>query len=677
MGYWCFAGVYSGDSNYQISADTSTDECFDVTQASSSTTTHPANSTITLGEADNDAATVTGNAGGGSPTGTVTFYECGPTSTATACTSTADPVGGPVNVTAGSHDTATATSVSFTPSAVGYWCFGAHYSGDTNYKTSSDTATPECVDVKGSLAVVTSSLPHALEGHSYSTTVTARGGTTPYRWAHTGTLPKGITLGSTTGVLSGTPTASGSFPIVIKVSDSSSPRQYASKSLTLVVDIKAIVSSTVSTPTSSTIVLGGTDSDGAKVTGNATGGTPTGSVTFYECGPTSVPTACTTPNKKVGTVNLVAGTHDTATAKSASFAPTSTGYWCFAADYSGSLDYDTSADSATAECFDVTAASSSTVTSPTSSTIVLGRSDADGATVTGTTDGGSPTGTVTFYVCGPTSVPTPCTSTADPVGSAVSVTAGAHDASTATSASFTPTSTGYWCFAGDYSGDTNYNPSADATTDECFDVTTARTTTVTAPTNSTISLGQTDNDSATVTGNAVGGSPTGTVTFYECGPASAAAPCTSTAHKVGGPIVLSPGSGKAATATSAVFKPTAVGSWCFAASYSGSSNYSASSDTLAAECITVTGPPTIVTTSLPHGTTGTAYRATLVARGGTTPYTWSHSGALPRGIDLNTKTGVLSGVPNKSGSYTIVFKVTDSSKPHETATRTLKIAIAS
>jgi hypothetical protein len=37
--------------------------------------------------------------------------------------------------------------------------------------------------------------------------------------------------------------------------------------------------------------------------------------------------------------------------------------------------------------------------------------------------------------------------------------------------SFTPSSAGYWCFAGYYSGDSNYEPSSDTSTDECFDVT--------------------------------------------------------------------------------------------------------------------------------------------------------------------------------------------------------------
>ena len=90
---------------------------------------------------------MTGNAAGGSPTGSVYFYECGPTATAQACASQGNPVGGAVGVTAGANDTATATSPAFTPTSTGYWCFAGYYSGDSNYGASSDASTDECFDV--------------------------------------------------------------------------------------------------------------------------------------------------------------------------------------------------------------------------------------------------------------------------------------------------------------------------------------------------------------------------------------------------------------------------------------------------------------------------------------------------------------------------------------------------
>ena len=113
---------------------------------------------------------------------------------------------------------------------------------------------------------------------------------------------------------------------------------------------------------------------------------------------------------------------------------------------------------------------STTTTTPATSSIMLGSSDTDNAVVTGNAGAGSPTGSVTFYECGPSVFPESCTSQDNQVGSGVGVTSGANDTSSAASASFTPTSTGYWCFAGDYSGDSNYGSSSDTSTDECVDV---------------------------------------------------------------------------------------------------------------------------------------------------------------------------------------------------------------
>ncbi len=140
---------------------------------------------------------------------------------------------------------------------------------------------------------------------------------------------------------------------------------------------------------------------------------------------------------------------------------------------------------------------------------------------------GSPTGTVQFYECGPTASPTPCTSTAHTVGTAVTVTAGADNTATASSVAFTPTGVGYWCFAGYYSGDTNYAASADTTTDECFHVTQTSSSTTTAPSVTTEAYGGgLLFDSATVTGTAAA-FPTGSVQFYECGPTPNPVACNS------------------------------------------------------------------------------------------------------------------------------------------------------
>src|SRR5262249_21476500 len=64
------------------------------------------------------------------------------------------------------------------------------------------------------------SLPATQVGQNYSLTITTEGGTAPFTFALTaGSLPAGVTL-SPTGVLSGTPTADGTFNFTVTATDS-------------------------------------------------------------------------------------------------------------------------------------------------------------------------------------------------------------------------------------------------------------------------------------------------------------------------------------------------------------------------------------------------------------------------------------------------------------------------
>ena len=69
--------------------------------------------------------------------------------------------------------------------------------------------------------------------------------------------------------------------------------------------------------------------------------------------------------------------------------------------------------------------------------------------------------------------------------------------------------------------------------------------------------------------------------------------------------------------------------------------------------------PSITTSTLPDGKVGEAYSQILTATG-TTPITWSISGALPDGLSLNKDTGKISGTPTADGTAKFTVKAENS-----------------
>jgi hypothetical protein len=589
-GYWCFAGYYSGDSNYPASSDTSTDECFFVTgTATTTTTTTPATSSIVQGQSITDAAAVSGNVTDGPPTGTVTFSLCGPTSQPTSpdpCTGGTDQVGTPVAVVPGAGDASTATSAPFTPLSPGFWCFDNTYSGDSNYASSSDDTVDECFDVTplpnsstdyAGFAVITNgsgSTGSASDGARASAGRSLRvteGASSRSSASTTFTVPGETCTSAATGIIVGSGIFSAvsgwvSAAGVVVACQGGAPVYSAQEVVNNAVTNLALVPAPGDTVTTTVdIVPGQTQVTVDDVTRDLSDTTTVavGSVgTYISDGIDGDGDPNALPVPDFGAISFSNSSIDGKTLKAAHAKAISRVTNGELQILVGPLN---SAGTGFGQTFESSGTSvTTTTTTPTASSIVLGQSNTDTATVAGNANGG-PTGTVTFSLCGPTATPkapTPCKGATDQVGSPVDLVPGAGDTATATSASFTPDAPGYWCFDNTYSGDANYAPSSDDTTDECFDVT-----------------------------------------------------------------------------------PAALH---------------------------------VTTTSLPGAPTGVAYSTTLQAGGGTAPYKWKKvSGSLPKGLTLHKRSGVISGTPSASAvSSTFTVKVTDKSHPKQSATATFTISVS-
>ncbi|HLC42881.1 MAG TPA: putative Ig domain-containing protein, partial [Methylomirabilota bacterium] len=105
---------------------------------------------------------------------------------------------------------------------------GAHtlrivVTGTKNPSSSARRIDVDAFDVVNNIApaITTTVLPNGRAGVSYSATLNATGGTPPYGWqVLSGTFPSGLSLGASSGTISGIPSASGNFSFTVRVTDS-------------------------------------------------------------------------------------------------------------------------------------------------------------------------------------------------------------------------------------------------------------------------------------------------------------------------------------------------------------------------------------------------------------------------------------------------------------------------
>ncbi len=112
--------------------------------------------------------------------------------------------------------------ISGAPLAVGTSSFTAQLADNAGTPGAVKQALSIVVVAPAPLSVTTATLPGGIQGAPYSQKIAATGGVTPYTWSvSAGTLPSGLSLSATTGIVSGTPTTPGPYSFTIQTTDSS------------------------------------------------------------------------------------------------------------------------------------------------------------------------------------------------------------------------------------------------------------------------------------------------------------------------------------------------------------------------------------------------------------------------------------------------------------------------
>ena len=349
----------------------------------------------------------------------------------------------------------------------GTYTVTASYSGDANDTASSGT-TIQTVTV---ITITPSTLPNATVGAAYNQTLTALGGQSPYTYSITvGALPAGLTL-SSGGVISGTPTAGGTFNFTVQAIDANGFN--GSQAYTLTVNAPTITIAPVTLPN-------GAYGTAYSQTLTASGGTAPYTFTLTAG---ALPTGLTLASNGV-----ISG------------APTQSGTFTFtiqardsstgSGPYTGHRTYTIS----------VTAAGTTTTLTSAPNPSTSGQAVTFTATVTAAA-GQTPTGTVTFRD-GAAALGTAAVTNGTATFSTAALAAGTHSVTAA------------------YSGDAANAPS-----------TLAVVTQTDNPVNGTTTLTSAQNPSATgqavtFTATVTGQTPTGTVTFRDGAAALGAAAVT-------------------------------------------------------------------------------------------------------------------------------------------------------
>ncbi|MEU7905319.1 putative Ig domain-containing protein [Actinoplanes sp. NPDC049118] len=481
-------------------------------------------------------------------------------------------------------------------------------------------------------------------GSAVSLTIKATGGTAPLSWTAT-TLPAGLTINKTTGVISGSPSATGSYATKVTATDAAK--------------LAGTVSFTWTTGTAPTVANPGdrasTVNTAVSVTSAATGGTkpytwsatglPTGlsinastgaiTGTPSQTGKFATTVTATAANKIAGkaSYNWDVATALTVTNPGTQQATIGTSFSKTMTAGGGTSPYTWSATGLPAGLTinGSTGAISGTPTSATTTTTTAVTAT-DAAKRTGTvsftfttasaptlTNPGPQTGTVgttiskTLTVSGGTT-PYTWSATGLPAGLAINASTGAITGK--------PTS------AGETNVTVTVTDAAKRASSATFVWTIGSVPTVTSPGNQRTPVGQ----STSLTLDRIGG--TAPYRWSATGLPAGLTINTNTGAITGIPTTVGT-STTAVTVTDAASRTNTVSfSWVIA--------------------LAVSNP------GIQKGTKGTPLALSMTVAGGKAPYTWSATG-LPAGLTINTSTGAITGTPTSTTAYTSKVTARDAS----------------
>jgi hypothetical protein len=570
---------------------------------------------------------------------------------------------------------ATTGVISGTPTAAGSSTFTIQATDSSDVPDTISAQETIQITTGGAALAISGNPPAGTAGTPYSSTLQAVGGSSPYTWAVTsGALPSGLNLGSTTGVIAGTPTAAGTFPFTVQVQDSTGETAAASFNIIIGSGSSSVMliltsppSGTVGTPYSGTVGVSG----GAAPYTCSISGLPTG-FTANNCVITGTPTTA-------GTTTLTVTATD-----SNNPAATTTGQVQLVINSgnggsTGGLTLSAPAGATVGTLYDGTVGVSGGTTPYTCVITGLPAGLASSScNITGTP---ATAGTVTLNVTA-TDSSNPTRTTIGTVPLVVSPAS----SGTSSTLTFTPPAdatdgTPYTGMVGVSGGTAPYTCvitglPAGFTSNSCA-------ITGTATNSGTAALTVTATDSSNPTITTTGTLPftinPATVTLLIGSPASAMVntPYNGTVGVSGGTgpytcVITGLPAGLSSNSCAITGTPSVAGSSTLQVTATDSSH----------PAVTTKGTPVLVInpdsgsltiTAPPSGTVNTSYSGVVGVSGGTSPYTCMITG-LPVGLTANNCT--INGTPTTAGTSTLTVKATDSREPTAlTTTATVPLVI--